>query len=82
MLLCFVGYRQGYLPFLLIATIGQVSLVNTFAHIHTPLFISLLRTVNGLWIGLIIGLLLIAGWTVVLKIWQKAMDTIAVEEQK
>lgn len=82
MLLCFVGYRQGYLPFLLIATIGQVSLVNTFAHIHTPLFISLLRTVNGLWIGIIIGLLLIAGWTVVLKIWQKAMDTIAVEEQK
>lgn len=82
MLLCYVGYREGYLPFLLVATIGQVSLVNTFAHIHTPLSISLLRTVHGLWIGIAIGFLFIVGWTVVVKIWQKAMDTIAVENQK
>ncbi|MFQ5808953.1 MAG: DUF5693 family protein [Armatimonadota bacterium] len=41
------------------ATIGQTSLVNTFCHIHTPLRISLLRTVNGLWVGAILGLVLV-----------------------
>lgn len=79
MLLCYVGYKKEYLPFLLIATIGQVSLVNTFAHIHTPVFISVLRTLNGLWIGIIIGLLFIVGWAMVMRIWQKAMATIAAQ---
>ena len=79
MLLCYVGYKKEYLPFLLIVTIGQVSLVNTFAHIHTPVFISVLRTLNGLWIGIVIGLIFIVGWNLVMKIWQKAMDTIAAQ---
>lgn len=79
MLLCYVGYKKEYLPFLLVATIGQVSLVNTFAHIHTPVFISVLRTLNGLWIGIVIGLIFIVGWAMVMKIWGKAMDTIAAQ---
>lgn len=79
MLLCYVGYKKEYLPFLLIASIGQVSLVNTFAHIHTPIFISVLRTLNGLWIGIVIGLIFIVGWTMVMKVYQKAMDTIAAQ---
>lgn len=79
MLLCYVGYKKEYLPFLLIASIGQVSLVNTFAHIHTPIFISVLRTLNGLWIGIAIGLVFIVGWTIVIKVYQKAMDTIAAQ---
>lgn len=41
------------------AVIGQVSLVNTYAHIHTPLLISLQRSLNGLILGLVLGLLLI-----------------------
>lgn len=40
----------------LLAVIGQLNIINSFAHIHTPLFVSLLRTGHGLWIGLLLGL--------------------------
>jgi hypothetical protein len=40
---------------LLIGAIGQVSIVNTFCHIHTPLKISVIRVLNGIWVGAIIG---------------------------
>lgn len=40
------------------AVIAQVSLVNTYAHIHTPLVISLMRSLNGLILGVAIGVLL------------------------
>jgi hypothetical protein len=59
LLMLYLGYRDRYLPILLLGTIGQVSIVNTFAHIHTPLVISLMRTLNGVWLGLIIGMVLI-----------------------
>ena len=71
----FIAYYYGYkdirLPLLLMGAIGQISLVNTFAHIHTPLLISILRTVNGLWLGLIVGLLFLAAWKIVLWFWHK-----------
>jgi len=38
--------------------IGQVSLLNTFCHIHTPLAISVLRAFNGVWCGLVVGLVI------------------------
>lgn len=40
------------------ASIGQLSMVNTFSHIHTPLWISALRTGFGLIFGLAIGWLI------------------------
>jgi hypothetical protein len=39
----------------ILATIGQADLLNTFCHIHTPLFYSLLRSIHGLWLGILIG---------------------------
>ncbi|MGI6361664.1 MAG: DUF5693 family protein [Bacillota bacterium] len=61
LILCYWGYRNNFfLPVLVLASIGQVSMVNTFAHIHTPLLISVLRTVNGLVLGIVIGLILLA----------------------
>jgi len=42
---------------LVVVAIGQVSIVNTFMHLRTPLAHSLLRTFHGLWIGTILGLL-------------------------
>jgi len=42
--------------------IGQVSLINTFCHIHTPLMLSLLRTFHGLWLGLLLGILAWGVW--------------------
>ena len=67
LLLFYTGYRDHrFLPLLLLGAIGQVSLINTYAHIHTPLLISLQRSFNGLWLGILIGLGLILicrlGW--------------------
>lgn len=57
LLLLLYGYRDNrFLPLLLLGAIGQASLVNTFAHVHTPLVISLLRAFNGIWIGILLGL--------------------------
>lgn len=47
-------------PLLLIGFIGQLSMLNTFTHIHTPLYVSLLRTAHGLWIGWLIGAVALA----------------------
>jgi len=65
LLLLYLGYRNNkYIPLLLGGVIGQISLVDTYAHIHTPLAISLLRSFHGLWLGIIIGLVLIALWRI------------------
>lgn len=51
------------------AIIGQVSLVNTYAHIHTALIMSMHRSVNGLLLGIMLGLLLIAGVKLLFRIY-------------
>lgn len=51
-----MGYQKKWLPLILVALIGQVSMVNTFAHLHTPVMVSVIRTFHGLWLGLLIGL--------------------------
>ncbi|HWP31870.1 MAG TPA: DUF5693 family protein [Fimbriimonadales bacterium] len=40
------------------AAIGQASIVNTFCHLHTPIEVSVVRTLVGLFVGAIIGLIL------------------------
>jgi len=62
LLALYLGRRDQYLLLLAAGTIGQVSLVNTMAHIHTPLLISLVRVAHGLWLGLLLGLVLILVW--------------------
>ena len=37
------------------AVIGQLSMINTFTHVHTPIVLSLVRTVYGLVFGYFIG---------------------------
>ena len=39
--------------------IGFSSVVNSFCHFHTPLFFILIRQINGLWVGITIGILLV-----------------------
>lgn len=59
----FLAGRQkgGYLfLFIVLAAIGQISIVSTFTHIHTPLSLSLLRIFNGLVLGSLIGSILVA----------------------
>jgi hypothetical protein len=43
-----------------IGAIAPVSVFNSFSHIHTPLVFSLIRTANGLVIGTICGIILLA----------------------
>lgn len=46
---------------LLMATsIGQASIIGSFTHFHTPLLISLQRTINGIAIGGLIGVVVLA----------------------
>ena len=45
--------------FAIAAAIGTADVVDTFSHLHTPLLISLLRTVNGAVLGVFVGAILI-----------------------
>lgn len=65
----YLGYRFRYLPLVVFAVIGQVSLVDTFAHIHTPILISLIRTFNGIWLGLALGIAAIVAYLYYVKNW-------------
>jgi hypothetical protein len=56
------GRTRWVLLFLLLGAIGQANLVNTFCHLHTPIFVSLLRSAHGLWLGLAIGAIAIWIW--------------------
>jgi hypothetical protein len=56
LVLLYYGYKLELFPLLMIGAIGQVSIINTFAHLHTPITVSLLRTAHGVWIGIIIGI--------------------------
>ncbi len=44
-----------FYPLVLLASIGQITILNTFSHIHTPFIISIIRVFHGLWLGTIIG---------------------------
>ncbi|CAI6081192.1 hypothetical protein PAECIP112173_03138 [Paenibacillus sp. JJ-100] len=56
---------------LIIATMGQLSMVDTFAHIHTPAVLSLIRGVMGLGLGLIFGIIAVGVWQVAEGCWKK-----------
>lgn len=58
-------------PFLLVGFIGPLSIINTFCHAHTPLWVSVIRTFHGIWIGAAFGGLLIAGFKWAEVRWQR-----------
>ncbi|MFA5779598.1 MAG: DUF5693 family protein [Elusimicrobiota bacterium] len=58
----YLKYKENnflWKPFFIVGVIGQISIINTFCHIHTPFFVSMLRSFNGIFIGLILGIILI-----------------------
>ena len=75
--LIYFGYQEKYLLFLVLGIIGQISLVNTYAHIHTPLLISLVRSGYGILFGLVIGLVIIYG----IKLMGKVINQWLLKEQ-
>ncbi|PWW31251.1 O-antigen/teichoic acid export membrane protein [Cytobacillus oceanisediminis] len=55
-----IGINKKWGVFLLIpGVIGFLSIMNTFTHLHIPLYVSILRTAYSLIIGLIIGWVLV-----------------------
>lgn len=61
-----------------LATIGQGSLIETFAHMRTPVFMSFIRALDGLAAGIGIGLVAVVGIWVLSKLWhrvQKELNT-------
>ncbi len=54
------GKIREHLFYLLVlpALIGQINVINTFAHLHVPLHVSLIRTLNGIILGTLIGIVL------------------------
>ncbi len=69
--LLYFGYKEKYMPFLIFAVIGPVSLVNTYAHIHTPIVVSLIRSAYGIIIGFIIGMAVVAALKILSKVIKK-----------
>lgn len=68
----FMAYKYRNAAFIMIvAVIGQLSMVDTFAHIHTPVLISLIRGLLGLGLGLIIGLIAVAVWQIAERCWKR-----------
>lgn len=65
-----VKYRSAvYL--LLVGVIGQLSMVDTFAHLHTPIHISAIRDFYGIVFGSIIGFGLIVVWEILVRGWNR-----------
>ncbi|OAB44829.1 DUF5693 family protein [Paenibacillus glacialis] len=66
-----IKQRPGALYILALGIIGQTSLVDTFAHLHTPFHISLIRAVYGVIFGAIVSLLYLGAWNVLENLWKK-----------
>lgn len=61
-------HKFKYTKFLLpVAVLGQISIVNTFCHLHTPVLINLIRSSLGVFLGLLIGLAIILVLNIIFK---------------
>lgn len=68
----FLAFRYRYGMYLLIiGVMGQLSMVGTFTHIHTPLDISAIRVVLGLVLGLLLGLVAVFVWQTAERVWKR-----------
>ncbi|AIQ14836.1 hypothetical protein PDUR_25365 [Paenibacillus durus] len=56
---------------MIVAVIGQLSMVDTFAHIHSPVLISLVRGLLGLGLGLILGVIAVIVWQIAEGCWKR-----------
>ena len=74
MSMSYLKIKEFKIPIIIIGTIGPVTLINTFCHIHTPFLFSVLRTFNGIWLGLILGLIIIIVFYYLVKTFRKLVN--------
>ena len=74
--LWFRGRRRIALPFFVVGVLGQVSILNTFCHIHTPLVISAVRDLTGLVLGAALGLAAFFAFEAFFRPGAKAPDSV------
>ncbi len=60
--------------FMLTAAIGTSSIINTFSHLRTPIYLSLARTVIALGFGIVIGVITVIMIDMVYKIYNKLQE--------
>jgi hypothetical protein len=72
----------NFLLYLLVvaATIAQGSLVETFAHMRTPVFMSFIRALDGLAAGIGVGLIAVLGVWVLRKVWYRVQKELNAHE--
>ncbi|MFP4021360.1 MAG: DUF5693 family protein [Halanaerobium sp.] len=60
-----------FYPILMLASVGVITTVNTFSHLHTPVIISLLRTLHSYWLSFGAALVLILIYKLTEYLYQK-----------
>lgn len=64
--------RIAHFALVITATIGLGSLVETFAHIHTPVLMSFVRGIDGLVVGAVFGVIAVGGAQVIRVVSERA----------
>jgi len=67
------GYRFVPIVFAIGSAIGFASIINTFSHIRTPLYLSTIRSGYSLFLGLILGIIALLVADITLKLISKYM---------
>lgn len=60
--------------FMLASAIGTSSVINTFSHLRTPIYLSLARTVIALGFGIVIGLIAVIAIDLIFKIYGRLQE--------
>jgi hypothetical protein len=69
---CYLAVKHRWaVYFYVIGVVGQLSIVDTFCHLHTPVHISLIRITYGIVFGALIGLVFIAVWELLARSWKR-----------
>jgi len=70
----YLKIKEFKIPIIIIGSIGPITLINTFCHIHTPFLFSMLRTFNGVWLGLALGLIAVTIFYYLTKISREKIN--------
>jgi MFS family permease len=60
-----------FYPLLMLASVGVITTVNTFSHLHTPVLVSLLRSFHSYWLSFGVALVLILIYRLANYLYQK-----------